>query len=51
VVFGLVENKDFKLAVKLGAANASKTILSDSSVREDLNMNKLLEEAESYGRD
>ena len=40
---GVLNNEDFKEAIQLGLTNASKTLQSDKTVREDLTKEKLLE--------
>jgi len=49
LIFGLINDLKFKDAIRLGMINAGKTILSEDSVRKDLNKNKLFEEAKING--
>ena len=49
VLFGLINNYSFPYAVKLGTLNASKTIQTEATVRDDLSKEKLLQE-EKYAK-
>ncbi|MGD9886510.1 MAG: carbohydrate kinase family protein [Bacilli bacterium] len=44
VLFGLINNYSFPYAIKLGTINASKTIQTEATVRDDLSKEKLLQE-------